>query len=496
MTDDFRPVPRDADGEEEPAAIELFRSRSGQMTCPPVELIQASMAGTLPPALESRIAAHLETCGICRTLGAALDEGDVGELTPEERDRILQRVHAGALDDQRAARRTRLRRWSTAAVLVLAAVGAVVMWSSRHSPTPTSAAKLPPRTGPAVQSVFDLDMPGLPSPESLGRRNGSPTPPAERAELVQALAPYRDKQYEEAAQKLREFVGRYPRNAFGHFYLGASDLFLDRDATAVTALESAVRLARSTDSLLARPASRYLALAYVRTGQVDRAQGRLKELCENPGEFALLACSGLQQVSVTYQLTGQVMNAAGEPVSGATVAEYTHRFNAEYTVSSPTRFRATSDATGQYTVSGVPLEPRNRLVLRASAPGYFSRTGGVSLSPKMSADFRLTPWTRISLDDVVKGTLRADDPGCRIPEPCREYAVSLPRSGTLDVSVVAPVGAALDLWVETPNGDVYSPWQGAPRRLSVAVFAGFVCQITVINYDSSPRDFELTMRLR
>lgn len=495
MTDDVRPVLRDADGEAELAAIELFRPRSGQRSCPSVELIQASIAGTLTPQLESRVAAHLETCGICRTLGAALNDSDVQELTPEERSRILQRVHAQTRDDRRAAGRRRVRRWSAAAVVVLAATVSIVVWSSRRSASPVPAATLPPAvTGPAVPSVFRLDKPGLPPPYSTGRRDGSPTP-AERAELAQALAPYRDDDFTGAVQKLEAFIGRYPRSAAGHFYLGVSHLFLQRDATAVTALESAQVLTQATDPPLARPANWYLALAYGRTGQLDRAQGRLKELCENPGEFARRACAGLQQLSA-YQLAGTVTNASGEPLAGATVAEYTHRFYADYAVSSPTQFRATTDASGKYTVSGVPVRPRARLVLRASAPGFFSAPGGVPLSSNMSADFRLSPWTRVALDDVVKGTLRADDSGCRMPEPCRQFAVSVPRSGTLEVSVATPVRAGIDVWVETPKGDVYVPRIEAPLRLSVPVFAGFVCQITVVNSDSSPREFELTMRLR
>jgi hypothetical protein len=115
----------------------------------------------------------------------------------------------------------------------------------------------------------------------------------------------------------------------------------------------------------------------------------------------------------------------------------------------------------------------------------------------MHADFRLTSWRLVPLDEVVKGTLQPGDPACGgVTEPCRQLAVSVPRSGTLEVSVVTAVRADLDVWLETPTGDVYSPLIESPLRVSAAVSAGAVCQITVVNATSEPRQFELTMRLR
>jgi hypothetical protein len=115
----------------------------------------------------------------------------------------------------------------------------------------------------------------------------------------------------------------------------------------------------------------------------------------------------------------------------------------------------------------------------------------------MRADFRLTPWRLVPLDEVVKGTLQPTDTVCAgMTEPCRQFAVSVPRSGTLEVSVVTAVRADLDVWLETPTGDVYSPRLESPLRVAAPVFAGSVCQITILTNAIEPRQFELTMRLR
>ena len=66
----------------------------------------------------------------------------------------------------------------------------------------------------------------------------------------------------------------------------------------------------------------------------------------------------------------------------------------------------------------------------------------------------------------------------------------------LAVSLVKTVRDGMDVWLETPMGAVYSPMLDSPLRVSAAVFAGSVCQISVVNYTPEPRQFELTMRLR
>jgi len=351
MTHDPNAVWRDAEPDDL-AGMEIFNSQSGRAPCPPPELVHTLGAGTLPPDLEARVAAHVANCGMCRTLNAALDDPSVGELTADEQQRILQRVRAGGFVPARSPRRT--WRWAAAAFVTLAGAGSVLVWQARQ-----------PSADP-------------------------PAPAVERNPLA-----------------------------------------------------------------------------------------------------------GLQALATTYRLSGVVTNAAGDPLEGVTVGEYLQKTEAGLSVLSRTPFSATSDAAGRYTVSGSPLSRRSMTNLRASKPGYFSAPVTISISSDMHADFRLTPWNRVPFADVAKGTLQPADTACAgVPEPCRQFAVSIPRSGTLEVSLVTAVRQGMDVWLETPNGDVYSPRIVSPLQLAAPVFAGSVCQISVVNYTSEPRQFELTMRLR
>jgi hypothetical protein len=453
---------------------------AGQAACPPPELIQALAAGTLPPRLESRVTAHVAQCRLCRELGAALDDPSVGAATPEELDRILQHVCAEVGVPTLAPRR-RVWRWTAAAAaVILVAAGAWLAWQSRRLP---------------AGSVFDLDKPDLVALDSPGRPGEPAMEPRERAELTQALAPFRNDDYSEAARLLAAFVARYPRSVAGYFYQGVTDLFLDRDASAVVALEAAEGLIGRPVTPLERQASWYLALAYRRTGHDWGALSRMEVLCNGGDDIARRACIGLQELSVTYRLTGTVTTDAGEPLQGATIAEYVIRADSNDLVINRTSVSGTSDDAGRFAMSGLgnPLP----WLIRASKPGYFTVPLPPPVSAEMVAAFRLTPWTWVALEDVVKGTLEPDVTICG-GHPCRQFAVSLPRSGTLEVSLVTPVREALDLWVETPSGDIHAPQIGAPLRLAVPAVAGGVYQITVRTFRirTEPRPFELTMQVK
>jgi hypothetical protein len=496
MTRDPQATWRDADPDDL-AGMAVLRPGGRQAGCPPPEVVQASGAGVLPPDLEARVAAHVARCDACRTLREALEDPSVGGLTQVEQARVLQRVRSG-VDRARRASRARLWRSSAAAAAVaLAAVGFLLVWQARRLPAPAPAAgalDAPPR--PAARTAFELVKPRLPSLGSSSAPGRSLDRTPEQAELARALAPYGGNDFREAAERLRAFVSRYPRSAPGYFYLGVSDLFLDRDASAVTSLEKAETLAKESDPSLGPRASWYVALAYRRTGQVDAARSRLKALCEGGGEFAPPACAGLQELAATYRLSGTVVDASGAPLAGVTVGEYLVRLEGDRAVLSRTPFAATTDGSGRYSVSGLPWSRGPRIILRAAKPGHFTGSAGTAISPEMSAAFRLMPWTHIALGDVVKGVLRPNDTTCgATAEPCRQFAVAVPRSGTLDVSIVSEE-EKLDLWVELPTGDVYSRRSDGPPRVSARVFAGSTCQITIVNNAGVPAGFELTMRLR
>ena len=300
MTGDPRAKWNDSEPDDE-AASAFFRPRSGvaddTLQCPAPELVQASHMGALPAHLQEPISSHVERCVVCQALGEALDDPSVGSLTPDESARILTRVRA---ELRPARRRFRRQMWplsAAAAVLALAASGSVLLWQSRN----IQHAPAPPRLSqdvrlPNVPSVFKLEKPSMPAPaptDLVWRGAGSG-----EADLARALEPFASDDFAEAARRLRALVERYPQSAAGHFYLGVSELFLARDPDAATALETAQRLAKDSADL-AREATWYLAVAYRRTGQIERAAATLDALCRGQNTRAAQACAGLRELSTS-----------------------------------------------------------------------------------------------------------------------------------------------------------------------------------------------------
>jgi hypothetical protein len=492
MPPDPRTGWRDAQADDGVGA-DFFRPR-GDAACPPPELVQALRADVLPEDLRAHLAMHVESCAVCRALGQALDESVEG-LTPEEQARILARVRAGAGGSPEASARHRWWLASAAAVLV-AAVG---MGAMLVSPFRREAAPEPPTAPPAPRApapVLSVEPSAVRLPSVVGLPSRGSPETAEREHLIRALEPYRTRQYAEAARRLNAFVRRYPRSAEGQLYLGVGNLLLYRDEDAVTALEAAARLAKN-DVYLLHESDWYLALAYRRRDQVEQARAKLVALCRSNHVRAARACAGIGELAIRHRLTGVVTAADGTPLSGVSVGEYVSRTQADYSVAFTTRFSGATDGNGEYFVSGPLVRPARNVAVRASKPGYFSALKVVTASEHMRVDLVLDPWVHISLGDVVRGTVKADDPHCSDPgEPCRRFALTVPASGTLDVSVASANRADFDLYVETPAGEVFGPFMHAPLRVAIPARAASTFVIRVLRYGTGSAEFELATRLR
>lgn len=480
---------------DEGVGADFFRPR-GDAACPPPELVQAMRADVLPEDLRAYLAKHVESCAVCRALGQAMDESVEGP-TPEEQARILARVRAGAARSREASPRHRWRLASAAAALVAAVgAGSILVWQSRREAAvePPTVPVAAPRTPTAPALSVEPPAIRLPSVAGLPRRGTPET--VQREQLIRALDPYRSGQYAEAERRLNAFVRRHPRSAEGHFYLGVGRLVMYRDDDAVTALETVEGLAKDNVYLLHESAW-YLALAYRRLGQLDEARARLDGLCRSNHVRAARACAGIGELAIRRRLSGVVKAADGTPLAGVRVGEYVLRMEAEYGVGFTTRFSGTTDGSGEYVVSGPLVRPARTLAVRASKPGYFSAVKVVTASEDMRADLVLDRWVHISLGDVVKGTLKADDPHCSDPgEPCRRFALTVPSGGTLEVSVASANRADFDLHVETPAGEVFGPLMSAPLHVAIPARAASTFEIRVLRYGTAPAEFELTTRLR
>ena len=300
MTRDSFAMWSDAEPEDSAAAALFGRDASERrpLTCPPPDLLQASAAGVLGSPLQEQVAGHLGRCVVCQALAGALDDPSIGELTPEERTRIMSRVRSGIVTD---GGHLRWRRWwpgmAAAAALIAVALGFSLLWQSRSVPPAQTAAR----------ASHDINLPNDPSVFVLDKAptriqgatallwRGSPAG-AEKEAFAAALEPYRVDDFAEAARRLRRFVERYPKSATGSFHLGVSELFLNRDAEAVVTLDRAARLAKGEPDL-AGDVAWYLAYAYHRTGQSDLAARTLEPLCQSASPRASQACAGLKELS-------------------------------------------------------------------------------------------------------------------------------------------------------------------------------------------------------
>ena len=498
---------------EDEAARGLFASRGGERVtravCPPPELVQAARMGALPPQLQERVAAHVERCVVCQALSAALDDPSVGGLTLAEHQRILDRIQSNLKGSRRAIIGN--RAWEITAVaagLLLLIAGSVLVWQSRH-PTagpsaPQVAAKAP---GPAAPSVFQLQNPASRPPSAgdlLLRGSGKPE---ESEDLTRAFEALRKNDFAEAERRLQALVRRQPRSGTAQFYLGVTELFLQHDHEAISALQAAERLA-TDDTVLGREATWYLALAYHRTGQVEQAKDRLEVLCRGQSNRVAPACAGIRELSGPITLSGVVTGPGGVPLAGARVGELRVQMGPDVIVASPTDVSVTTDAAGRYSISGVRTQ-----VLQVFKAGYFTTSKVITtITEDTKIDFSMDPWEFIPLGEVVRRTIKPGDTTCGDPdELCHRFALRVPSDGTLEVVLDSPSPGTFsprpgqydalrnwDLHVETPAGDAYGPPLGTtfPLRLSIPVERGATYQIRVLSYAGQAREFELTTKLR
>jgi tetratricopeptide (TPR) repeat protein len=310
-----RPVPW-SDAEPDEAQFLSLLSRSATR-CPPPELVQAAREGVLPQELQARVTAHADRCPLCSALAEATTDIFRNIPADDERARILRKVLRGG--EPSGNRRAWGLEWllrppalaSIAATTVLAGWGVVALSEiARDGTRPDPPPLVRPVSQPPRPSVLTLEKaPGPTFNFAVGtvlwRGDETGSPPTtnlaqrdEARELLRALEPYERNDFTEAARRLRVLTSERPENANAHLYLGISELFEGRAAEATSALAAAERLAGG-DVDVSSNAQWYLALAYRRVGQSDRARAMLEQLCRRDTVRGALACAALLELSRT-----------------------------------------------------------------------------------------------------------------------------------------------------------------------------------------------------
>ena len=202
-----------------------------------------------------------------------------------------------------------------------------------------------------------------------------------------------------------------------------------------------------------------------------------------------------------HALTG-VVRAGGTPVAGAPVG--LARLGPP-TADSPGPDQliasAVTDASGSYGFPMVENVSFSGALVAASRPGYFIDTKYILMSEARQLDFDLEPAVHIPLGEIATQTGQAycasAGYGGGGGTLCRRFALTVPTSGTLEVSVSSGPTADFDATILRPDGTIgiYGANKG-PLSIDLRVTAGLTYQIDVVSVSAPTRTFTLTTTLR
>jgi len=256
-----------------------------QRGCPPPEHLVALGGDALPADLRRDVSAHLTRCAACQALAPDLARLDESAPPASLHTRVI------------AAASVRGRWAVLVAAVVLAGIGLSAWWRV-HAPqaavagrvaTSAAAPAAPLAPKPAPRWAVEPPALVLPAATVLVMRGSDPA----AAPLATALEPYRKGDYTAAATSLAALTAAHPDSTDGWFYLGASQLLIDADADARTALEKAASLGAGAS----HPELEWLrATADARMGATDSAKTRLTALCHASGPLKDRACAALRSI--------------------------------------------------------------------------------------------------------------------------------------------------------------------------------------------------------
>lgn len=194
-----------------------------------------------------------------------------------------------------------------------------------------------------------------------------------------------------------------------------------------------------------------------------------------------------------FDLSG-VVRVAGIPLAGSRVALLDGESERAFTV---------TDDRGSYIFAAVEHVPPSGVLLSASRAEYFTETRYVPLFQNQTLDFDLVSATYVAVGEVVRSPV--GDAFCASlgyggagGSQCRRFAIKVPTTGILEVSVSSTPAEPFDLSILTPDGTiaVYTAAPRSPLRATVGVTSGLTYQIDVVHISSSTREFELATTLR
>ena len=206
----------------------------------------------------------------------------------------------------------------------------------------------------------------------------------------------------------------------------------------------------------------------------------------------------------TRALSGVVRGDGSIPAAGAEVVVLAVGWFGGYTIEAS----GTTDGEGSYTLPVVRAyagpDGIGWLLVGASKPGYFADFKWWLDFPKdADLDLQLDRWAHIRVGETIRD--RIAESMCAglgyggwygRRAPCQRYALTAPASGTLEVTVSAPV-FEFDVDIVKPDG-LFAAYDGSnrsPVRLTTPVDAGRTYEIRVAAIGSA-REFEVATAMR
>jgi len=306
--DDLGPEEKELLGEHG-ASLKALRARHAD--CPRPEVLLASQEGVLPEEAAQKVSAHVAKCSYCQILLRDLATEGLAGATVQEEKRVRERVLAGAEPETKEASAPgglfSIWFWKAFPVGALAAAGiALFVWVRSHqTPSPVSSAVAVVQPGPKRDPAKVLQWEKLPiklQAQSILVWRGRPRNAQEKyaVELTAALAFYRDDKFAEASDRLLGVVKEFPKGVEGQLYLGISELKLEQNADAIAPLQAAQKLGPQQ---YRDDASWYLALAYLRTGDLQNGRAALQKLCGRKNDYAAQACAADRTLAAPGETT-------------------------------------------------------------------------------------------------------------------------------------------------------------------------------------------------
>ena len=234
-------------------------------TCLSAEEILSYVNGELGHDEKDEVDRHLDECRLCAGAIEGVAHLDSRRDYLASADSVLTRLRLRAASGAPAVRQSRAWVWSARSYLALAATAVVVAGLTGYLARP-----------PGDEALFQQQFEPYPITHPTVRGAASEA-------ASNALRLYETRDYTGALAGFEVAIKERPADRTARFYAGLCQLARGRTADAISSLEES---RKPGGGELEEPAEWYLALAYLRSHNIDEARSRLRSIAAKGGFYA------------------------------------------------------------------------------------------------------------------------------------------------------------------------------------------------------------------